>query len=502
MPDVSPFLDIEHYPYFFIIKQGQYYYYLCQVSKQPVLARYNNDYVFAGSSDYSIPVDIVMYSLITYNNASPSWVIHSRYSQNSQRFWAYTGQEMIYSNFDLYYGNELFYPTSPLPVDPNAPPPCPNTDANCDNICDDCGELLSMEYWSTALEYMVTTGYGLISKNIFDKNPHFFCVIWNSEDKAPELITSRTAFTTNSYGDVLLCENPALYKLTVNDDGSFSHYLDSDVSSTSEGIYIDPNKHDPLRFLYSNVTIQRPEHDTLAFAFAYDIEYDPFGGGETVGGGADRAQIERFDIDIDTYNPVGGLPADPEYGSGRVDVVVSPSAPPVSVPISPTSPVPTPDPSDPVVTPSPDPSEPNSIIIQNQITNIGENIAALPEKLGDKIAGAIKGLFVPSENDFIAIRLKWNLLLEERFGAVYESTAIIDSIVDTFQYSGDMSSIKFPAVTVDLAGTPFTFGGWDVEVIPESFKFLVSSVKLIVSIVCTVLFVNAMRKKLEGLVNR
>lgn len=479
LPDIESFWDSDKYPYGIVMRRPSYsnqFMFFC--SNQPF---YYGQYV----SGCICAQDGSLSQWWSYVVSEGCWK-KSSYDRVNQDFYASC---VLWSNHDILDYNTR-EPAYSVPV-----PPCPNTDANCDNICDECGQLLPMEYWSTDLEYLITAGYDIVDQTDAD----YFCILYNSKDLAPELIVGETKFEINSTGDVLLTKNPTLYKLFEWEDGSFSHYSYEDVSKTSDGLYIDPLEHEVLRVLYANHSVEN--------RYVYTPKYDPFGGGETVGGGADRVQADRFDIDLDTYEPIGGLPADPEYGSGRVDVVVSPSAPPVSVPISPTSPVvtPTPDPV-PVVTPTPDPSDPNSIIIQNQITNIGNDLAALPDKVGekitDKIGDSIKGLFVPSETDIRAVKEKWSLLLSDRFGAVYESASVIDGIIDAFVYEGDMETITFPSVTVDLAGTPFTFGGWEVDVVPERFRFLTTTSKLITSIVCTVLFVNGMKKKLEGLLAR
>ena len=189
--------------------------------------------------------------------------------------------------------------------------------------------------------------------------------------------------------------------------------------------------------------------------------------------------------------------------SNKVKVVVS------------AAPVPTPDPDDPYPGIQDGIDNINDGIgnITDGIDNLGDQITELPgeigdrvdqatENLGNKILDGIKGLFIPDEEDLVEIKAKWEELLSDRFGAVFESATLIDSIVDAFVYDGDMETITFPAATIDLAGTPFTFGGWEVEVIPERFRFLTITSKLITSIVCTVLFVNGMKKKLEGLLSQ
>lgn len=131
--------------------------------------------------------------------------------------------------------------------------------------------------------------------------------------------------------------------------------------------------------------------------------------------------------------------------------------------------------------------------LQTGIGNVVDGIANLPQTIMD----GIKGLFVPDAAAMAAQQEKWTELLADRFGAVYESIALVDDLVGTFKERLAQGTIRIPSVTVDLAGTPFTFGGWDVDVIPDDFVFLVEVCKKIVDILCTLAFLSAMRKRFD-----
>ena len=95
-----------------------------------------------------------------------------------------------------------------------------------------------------------------------------------------------------------------------------------------------------------------------------------------------------------------------------------------------------------------------------------------------------------------------SLAAAARFGAVYESTTIIDDFATAFSNASNTEEqefVTFPTITVNLVDTPFSFGGWEVDVVPDGFEFLVNTLKMITSIACTFLFVNAMRKRLEDI---
>ena len=61
----------------------------------------------------------------------------------------------------------------------------------------------------------------------------------------------------------------------------------------------------------------------------------------------------------------------------------------------------------------------------------------------------------------------------------------------------ETDTIEFPQASINLSGTPFTFGGYSVKIVPEGFGVLVTAIKSIVAIVCTVAFVNGMRKRYD-----
>lgn len=140
--------------------------------------------------------------------------------------------------------------------------------------------------------------------------------------------------------------------------------------------------------------------------------------------------------------------------------------------------------------------------ISSFFSELGNKISAL----GDKILDGIKSLFIPSEESITELKGKFEQLLSDRFGAVYESAAIIDNFASAFFNTAQISlateqsgTIKFPLVEISLAGTVFSFGGWDVDLIPDNFEGIVEMLKILIDVVCTFVFVNALRKKLEAL---
>ena len=133
---------------------------------------------------------------------------------------------------------------------------------------------------------------------------------------------------------------------------------------------------------------------------------------------------------------------------------------------------------------------------------IGETVGNKLNELGDFLIEKIKGLFVPTEAELLEILDKFQALLSDRFGIAYQAEEIIADFATAFKYTETKSQVSFPSVTVNLAGTDFTFGGWDVDLVPEGFELVVDSLKFIVNIVCTFVFIMAIRKRWEEIVKR
>lgn len=137
--------------------------------------------------------------------------------------------------------------------------------------------------------------------------------------------------------------------------------------------------------------------------------------------------------------------------------------------------------------------------IVNAVTNIGNLIKNALVDLGNFLINGIKNLFIPSDEDITNMQQQWNTLLENRFGALYQVIQLIDDYASAFN-SQSKGTITFPSVTIPLAGSEFTFGGWEVQVVPSGFDVLFNAIKLITSVLATVFFVNGLKNRFEKLV--
>lgn len=120
------------------------------------------------------------------------------------------------------------------------------------------------------------------------------------------------------------------------------------------------------------------------------------------------------------------------------------------------------------------------------------------DSLPERIAEELSNLFVPDAGKVETIGDNAADLAEDRLGAIYQSGEMLGSVTDAFVYDGsNMSVLAFPAVTFHFGDVPWTFGGWNVEVVPPGFALLIDSLKLIIDIVCTLAFVSALKRRFE-----
>lgn len=137
--------------------------------------------------------------------------------------------------------------------------------------------------------------------------------------------------------------------------------------------------------------------------------------------------------------------------------------------------------------------------IVNAVTNIGNLIKNAIVDLGNFLIDGIKNLFIPTEDDITAMQDKWNTLLEDRFGALYQVIDLIHDYASAFTEQSK-GTITFPSVTIPLGEADFVFGGWEVKVVPDGFNIVFDTLKLIISILCTCLFANGLKNRFEKLV--
>lgn len=142
--------------------------------------------------------------------------------------------------------------------------------------------------------------------------------------------------------------------------------------------------------------------------------------------------------------------------------------------------------------------------ITEGFSNIGEWFAELPTKLWEVISEGLKALFVPSTDEITEYKDKWEELLSDRFGALYQSfNIIIDFASDLLSYITDdvtgFGNFTMPYVSLESIGIPFEFGGYSIRLtdIHPLFDDLMTMVRYFSDFIVTLLFVNGLRKKYD-----
>ena len=155
--------------------------------------------------------------------------------------------------------------------------------------------------------------------------------------------------------------------------------------------------------------------------------------------------------------------------------------------------------------------------VKNGISNIANYIIELPNKLWNLISEGLKSLFVPTEQQIVDFKEDIDLLLKEKFGALYEVADIVRSswenvtVTSVAGPGGGSSgggtivtggeSINLPTVTIPLPdGNQFSFGGTTIRCVPQGFEFLATALKTIIGILITFVFANGIRKRYDEVI--
>lgn len=136
--------------------------------------------------------------------------------------------------------------------------------------------------------------------------------------------------------------------------------------------------------------------------------------------------------------------------------------------------------------------------IGEDIKGIFSGIAELPSKIWSFIENGLKSLFVPDEDFIVSFKDDMDTMLENKLGAVYQVTDILSNSWDRISSNDKQNIITIPTTTINLPNNnSFSFGGVDVPIVPSGFEFIVDILKGLIGIVCTVLFINGLRRKYD-----
>lgn len=113
------------------------------------------------------------------------------------------------------------------------------------------------------------------------------------------------------------------------------------------------------------------------------------------------------------------------------------------------------------------------------------------------ISSALADSLTPSEGKVDEALGKAEDLMQDHLGGVYQAGEAVGSIFSALTVQDTQNTVTFPAVSLNLAGVPFAFGGWEVDVVPDQLEFLADTCKLAIDIICTMAFANAMKNRIE-----
>lgn len=138
------------------------------------------------------------------------------------------------------------------------------------------------------------------------------------------------------------------------------------------------------------------------------------------------------------------------------------------------------------------------------LNKIWEAITGIVSGVINGIGDILKYLFIPSEEDMQESFNSFDSFLADHFGFIYTATSVtVNSFesMETATYSTD-NTIYFPRFTTSFSGTEFSFGGYDVQVIPDGFEGLADTLKLVVNIICSIAFLNVAVKFMDKILKR
>lgn len=137
----------------------------------------------------------------------------------------------------------------------------------------------------------------------------------------------------------------------------------------------------------------------------------------------------------------------------------------------------------------------------SEVKNIGTYLLQLPQKLWELIQTGLQYLFVPSEEDLSIYFDSMNNLIENKFGGLYQVVSILSDDIGEMIQSDITNSIEMPLTTINLPDeNSFSFGGYNVFIVPEGFETIATIIKAFTSAACTLMFINALKKRFDKLV--
>ena len=132
---------------------------------------------------------------------------------------------------------------------------------------------------------------------------------------------------------------------------------------------------------------------------------------------------------------------------------------------------------------------------------IGRVIQAV-QNLANSILDGLKGLFIPDDDFMDGFKNDMQTLLQEHLGGLYDAEQIMADSFEQLPNVVSKSEIYIPAVTLNLAGTPFKLGDWHVPLKVSGMPaVLYEGIAFIIDFLCLAGFLRMCRNKLEIFLN-
>lgn len=135
------------------------------------------------------------------------------------------------------------------------------------------------------------------------------------------------------------------------------------------------------------------------------------------------------------------------------------------------------------------------------LSNISSSISNLPMAIWNRISNGLYNLFIPNNAYFENWFSRWDEMLATRLGGLYEVVGIVHDSWDGIMQADQTDTINIPNVSIPIGDNEtFSFGGYDVKIVPEGFEGLVETLKTLVGIICTVAFINGLIKRYDEII--
>lgn len=136
--------------------------------------------------------------------------------------------------------------------------------------------------------------------------------------------------------------------------------------------------------------------------------------------------------------------------------------------------------------------------IADAFTSLFDYLLEGLQALADYILDFFVYLFVPSEGFLDNAVYSMTTAFENGFGCIYQGCNYMFNFAETLiTYDGTVRELEFPSTTIHLGEVDFTFGGYEVDIVPSGFEEIQFFVQTAVTAVCAFPFINALRKRLE-----